>query len=475
MNKSLPLFLLFSVILIEGYVVLSTELLAIRQTIPFVGSGTDTLSIIIAAVLMPLAVGYHVGGQFTPGFQSGQYHSIRQKLLENLSIAQIFLLFGLSYYFLNMFFSTLLQNSIGNRFLLTSLYSGLFIVTPVYLLGQTIPLVSNYFSKERLAEVTGKMLFISTLGSFLGAVFTSVVLMSIIGVHYTAVLSIAALSALITLLSRDRRSQVALRSWGLAAFALLINSGWVMSGFHIVENNQYNTVVAFETQDARYLMLNGNSSSMLGHNGERHKYIEFMEKIAVAPVLDANPPKNILVIGSGGFTFGHLDHNNSYDFVDIDGSLKDIAETYILKEKLAPNKHFHPVPARAYLSQNKTKYDVIILDAYLGGISIPEHLVTREFFQQVKDALNDRGVAVANFIANPSFDDPFSRRIDSTWRAVFPFPRGTSLMIAMIYGLMARTIWSTRFISTKSATVKMTKAFTPIIKTRFFWINPNQF
>ena len=55
---------LFFVIFLEGFVVLSLELLAIRLTIPFVGSGTDTISIIIAAVLLPLAFGYYRGGQF---------------------------------------------------------------------------------------------------------------------------------------------------------------------------------------------------------------------------------------------------------------------------------------------------------------------------------------------------------------------------------------------------------------------------
>lgn len=60
-------FALFTLIILEGYVVLSSELIAIRLNLPFVGSGTDTISIIIAAILMPLAFGYHAGGRFKPG------------------------------------------------------------------------------------------------------------------------------------------------------------------------------------------------------------------------------------------------------------------------------------------------------------------------------------------------------------------------------------------------------------------------
>ncbi len=252
MNRTLFLFL---VIIIEGYVVLSTELLAIRQTLPYVGNGTDTVSIIIAAVLMPLAFGYYYGGRYKPrrksdSYQSvknklilagafvffvviaegyaalsaqlrisgqgaphagnetcllamtiglllmlsaagcyyngrqkremgnGQYLSVRTKLVNNIIIAAIFLVPALSYLPLNLFFYGLSQNGLNHRVLTTTIYSLLFIVTPVYCLGQTIPLLSNYFSSEKLSSITGKMLFFSTMGSFLGAVFSTLVLMS---------------------------------------------------------------------------------------------------------------------------------------------------------------------------------------------------------------------------------------------------------------------------------------------------------
>ena len=71
MNKTL---LLFLIILVEGYVVLACELLTIRQLIPFVGSGPEMISIVISAVLLPLAVGYYRGGQ---SFRSKYAKSVR--------------------------------------------------------------------------------------------------------------------------------------------------------------------------------------------------------------------------------------------------------------------------------------------------------------------------------------------------------------------------------------------------------------
>lgn len=415
--------LLFAVILIEGYVVLSTELLAIRQTLPFVGSGTDTISIIIAAVLMPLALGYYIGGRYQHGMlKNGNFASVRKRLRLNLLIAMVILLPAMSYAFLHFFFMGLYQIGLTHRVLLTALYSALFIMPPVFLLGQTIPLTSNYFSKHKLAKITGRILFLSTIGSFLGAVFSTLVLMAFIGVNYTAALNFVLLAILITLLARRGRfSIIATVAWVLAIAAIGINSGYVLGKFDIVKNGLYNTVAVKVGDDgSRTLFLNNNNSSRLETDGGRHAYVEFAERVAIKPILESKTPKDILVIGAGAFTFGLEDYGNKYDYVDIDKTLRPVAEEYILREQLSGNKTFHPVEARAYLNKTQKKYDVIFLDAYFGMGSIPEYLVTREFFMQVRDHLKENGIVVANFVTSPNFATKFSRHIDNTFRTAFP-------------------------------------------------------
>ncbi|MCC7305292.1 MAG: fused MFS/spermidine synthase [Alphaproteobacteria bacterium] len=411
--------LLFAIIILEGYVVLSCEMLAIRQTVPFVGSGTDTVSIIIAAVLMPLAFGYYAGGRFNPGKKPEQ--AIREKLTFNIVISQAILMIGLSYYPLVMFFQALLSLGIDNRLVLTAIYSLLFLVTPVYLLGQTIPLVSNFFTKKKLSEITGRMLFFSTIGSFFGAVFSTLILMSTIGVHYTVALLIALMTILLFLLGKNLRSETMLYSIPLALFGIVLNSGYVMNAFGIVSDNQYNTVMVYEDMKGnRYMSLNHTDSSMYNDKGGKHPYVEFAEDVAIDPIRNGDRPRDILVIGAGAFTFGFEDHYNNYDFVDIDGSLKQIAEEYILRKRLTANKHFEPMEVRAYFAKTEKKYDVIFLDAYLGDLTIPEHLVTREFFVSVRDHLKKDGLVLANFVLSPNFLTPFSRNIDNTLRSVFP-------------------------------------------------------
>ncbi len=417
---------LFIIIIIEGYIVLSTELLAIRQTIPYVGSGTDTIAIIIAAVLMPLAFGYQFGGQFKPKNFFKIHISIRKKLIFNILVSSTILLFGMSHEYIRLFFYQMTEIGINHRILQASIYSAVFLVIPVYLLGQTVPLVSNFFSKERLSKITGKILFFSTVGSFTGAIISTIFLMPILGVHHTVSLNFVLMAILVIMISKHKFSLPVKYSIAIAISAIIFNSDAVMKKYKIVDNNQYNTITAGTIKEGEYkgdriMVINGNFSSMYNDQSRKYNYIEFAEKIAIEPILDASPAKNILVIGSGAFTFGHNDTNNNYTYVDIDKKLKNVAEKYVLKEPIGDNKVFVPKPARAFLNGTKDKYDMIYLDTFLGGASMPEHLMTQEFFLQIKEHLNKGAVLVANIVLSPNLGNKFSRNIDNTLRSVFPY------------------------------------------------------
>ena len=423
-------FLLFLIITLEGYVVLSSELLAIRLTIPFVGSGTDTVSVIIAAVLMPLAFGYQAGGRFKPGIQKlypwefkreeRQYVSVRDKLVANLIISLCFLFFGLSYSFLHPTITGLQHAGLNDRVIITALYAALFIAPPTYFLGQTIPLTCNFFSSTHLPKITGSILFFSTLGSFAGAVFSTLILMPYIGAHYTAALNFVILTALIAILSRS----IFTLQFGFVLAMMIagvLNNSWpAMKQLFIVENNQYNVIAVYETDDLRELVINNNLSSRYTAQGRKHVYIEFMEEQIIWRAPPERMPMDILVIGAGAFTFGANDKENNFVFVDIDKDLKHVAEERILKRALHENVTFHALPARGYLQKTDKQFDAIILDAYSGRLTAPEHLITREFFQSVKDHLKPDGIMISNSIASANFSGDYSRNLDNTIRSVFP-------------------------------------------------------
>lgn len=413
---------LFMVILIEGFVVLATELLAMRLLIPFVGAGTNSMAIIIAAVLMPLAIGYYYGGQFKTSLGSASFacKRIRQRLVNNLSKSLIFLSLGLSYVILVVFFQYLTVIGVQHYLWQTSLYALLFLVAPIYWLGQTVPLVSHYFSHESISKITGKMLCFSTVGSFLGAILTPLVLMGFLGVHHTVIINVMLLFCILKLIAPKGRSWPLLGGYFALILAVLLNNGMLIKQLGIVSNNAFSTIHVWHQPHSRLMSINHSLSSKIAQNKKNMlAYWQWIDKQLIQPI-QVGPVKHILVIGSGGFTIGLQDQHNQYTFVDVDPALKPVAEKYFLQHPLSHNKHFVVAPARRFLHQTHQHYDAIILDAFSHLNQVPEQLITRQFFQTIKQHLKPHGVMLMNSIMSPNFNDAYSVKLDHTLHQVFP-------------------------------------------------------
>lgn len=423
---------LYMVIFLEGYVVLSAELLAIRQLIPYVGNGIETVSVIIAAVLVPLAFGYYHGGNL----KFGVGHSPRRILTKNFVTAQIFFAVGLSYAMLNIIFDVI-EMLPGGRIFYTILYSAIFLVYPTYLLGQTVPLLSHYLGRgsDSLSEATGKVLFFSTLGSFTGALASTLIWMTFFGVHVTVMANSVLLTVMTIVLSKPRIRDFFKRNAPIASSSFVslfiflsvvaLNSLDSTSENGILAMTPYSTVKVHPVSDKpdhRVFNVNHSASSVYGgKDGDKFAYHAYLDTLFFKPLADRKDcPCDILVIGAGGFSVGVDDDVNHYSYVDIDAKLKPLAEEFFLKEKLGDNKTFYPEPARAFLRNTEKTYDIILLDAFTNRISVPPQLLTIEFFQQVKSKLNENGAVLFNFIASHDFEDDFAVKVDNTFRAVFP-------------------------------------------------------
>ncbi|EKE77881.1 spermidine synthase [Gallaecimonas xiamenensis] len=137
-----------------------------------------------------------------------------------------------------------------------------------------------------------------------------------------------------------------------------------------------------------------------------------------------NPePQQILMVGLGGGTVPALLHRlypkASLDVVEIDPAVVKVAKAYFgFKE--AANMQVTVSDARVFVKRAGLKqahYDLILLDAFNGDY-IPEHLMTREFLEEVKALLSPAGVLVANTFSSSKLYHHES----ATYRAVFgPF------------------------------------------------------
>jgi spermidine synthase len=127
---------------------------------------------------------------------------------------------------------------------------------------------------------------------------------------------------------------------------------------------------------------------------------EYTKMMLGALFLDPQPQR-VLIVGLGGGTLPHtlekLLPQSQIDVVEIDPAIVRVAHDYFAFQGDA---HVHIVvqDGRAYVRQalrGPMRYDLIMLDAYERQY-IPEHMLTREFLQEVRSLLAPGGIVAAN-------------------------------------------------------------------------------
>ncbi|MBA2654495.1 MAG: fused MFS/spermidine synthase [Gammaproteobacteria bacterium] len=404
---------ILAVILIEGFVTIAVEMLTIRQLITVVGNSVIITSLIIGIFLLFLAFGYYQGGNHRENYL--------QVLRNNFTWSSLLLGVGLSYPFIQYFFFYVFQSLSSNALFGLMLY--LFLVTAplVYLLGQTVPITTNLFRHDHhVGSISGKVLGLSTVGSFLGSVLTTIVLMNFFGVAWTVFFNFALLYILILLLTNFRNNYIRLFIITmLGIFVFLLNVSIEKSIF--VKTNNYgdyqivqNTMVS-PLGVGNMLNINNSPSSFLTAEKKGFEYIEYIKKILFIDLKFVD--KDILVLGAGGFTLSaQSTFGNHFLYVDIDGSLPETVKQGFNDQI---NGTFIAEDARKFLKHSPKKFDAVVSDVYSSHYTIPFHLLTQEYFQSIQQILNPNGVAIFNIIANPMLYDSYSKRVDNTIRSVF--------------------------------------------------------
>jgi predicted membrane-bound spermidine synthase len=188
----MPRHLLYLIVFIEGFCSLGAEIVALRRLVPHVGSAIVVTAPTIGLFLLALALGYGSGARVSERFT--------QVVARNFLISALLAGLGLARITVDGLF-TLLQPT----WLAYLVFIGGVLCPLAWLLGQTVPVLTNLMKHLRPGEASGYALYWSTLGSFLGSVSLSLVAMQWLGVS-AAVLICAVLLALGSLL-------LATRSW----------------------------------------------------------------------------------------------------------------------------------------------------------------------------------------------------------------------------------------------------------------------
>ena len=414
MNSRLK-FILLIAIFIGGFASLSLELIVMRQLSSFVGSTAITASIIIGVIMAFMSWGYYAGSIYPL-----RGKAVRRRVVHAFYSLALLVILSASYILIDLYFSLMDWLSVDNNIAKTFIYCLLLLSCPAYLFGLITSLLSRYLHKYN-RNFTGKLMAVDTIGSVLGSILSTLVLMPLIGVNYTIVLLVV-----LCLLAASLFNKKPEIYWSvlILAFAVMLNrSSLLYKLFYIVENNAVSTISIFDTDEgqSKFMSINGSSSSKISADEKLlFPYIRYIEQNFIKN-LPQQKISNILILGAGGFTLGRDDDQNTYTYVDVDKVLLPLSEKYFLKEKLGANKKFVVQDANQFLKEDTTKYDLIVLDTYSSARVIPSDLVTKEYFQRVKNHLKSNGIVVMNLITDAAFKTDFSMNLDNTLRSVFPF------------------------------------------------------
>lgn len=408
---------------ISGFSVMALEMVGSRIVSPLVGASVVSWSALIGVTLFGISLGAYMGGRLADKFDS---HSL---LVSAGSISAALLAsVPLLSHLLSLF---VLPFSLG----LTAIILALALVFPAALvLGAIFPILATGATRGELntGMIYGSLSGASSLGSILGVFLTGFFLISFFGtknILFILALVMGTLSILLAVLNLkiSKESKVILKVSLAVAGLMYLVSNMVLEKpptlLYSADSNYYHIRVMNlsrnELNDTRALVL----------DADTHSYAtkEIMEELYsnVFPVLGILADKNekALFIGSGAYSmpilFAEANPETQVTVSEIDPALESIGERFFnLDTKRIATIHGD---GRIFLSRTSESYDVIFGDAYNSFISVPWHLLTREYYALVKKRLASGGVYGMSFVSTRGdAGQEMTQSVVATFKETFP-------------------------------------------------------
>lgn len=400
-------FLLATIVFVGGISSIAVEVSAARLIGPFFGSSTFIWANLIGFTLLYLSIGYVIGGRLADRWPIPRVLYVLTAVA-GLSIAVVPFVAGP---ILRVSLDAI-DNVQVAPFLGSLIGTMLLFAIPVTLLGCVSPFAVRIrtLSVASAGNTAGSLYSLSTVGSILGSVVPTFLLVPVFGTRSTfLILAFALLIPSTLALAATGARKELLAAGGMVLVAALlpvIDDGGLIrppeTGELIYEaETRYNYVQVLRRGDETLLALNEGQAfhSIYNPNGLLTKgpWDYFMVSPYFNPDTTPEDVDSALMVGLAAGT-ASKQMTKAYgpipiDGVEIDGEIVEIGRKYF--EMNEPNLNVIVADGRYYLNKTEHTYDIIAIDAYRQPY-IPFHLTTREFFQEARDHLNDDGVVVVN-------------------------------------------------------------------------------
>src|SRR3954453_12446026 len=398
---------------------LGAEIAAVRLLSPYFGASTVVWANTIGVVLVALAVGYWLGGRAAD----------RRPRIEPLCVVAL----GAAGLLAAVPFAAPPLLDAGVK-ALDAVSAGAFvgslvavlvlIALPVLLLGMVAPWAMRLAvtSVDEAGTVAGRLYALSTAGSLVGTLLSALVLIPAVGTRRTFLAFAICLAVVAALGIRSQRR--------VLAAPVLIAALAVVPAETIKPANGERVVYEKETEYQYARVLENGAGERRLELNEGHAVHSLYRPGSVltndywdAMYADAGQPRSVAILGNAAGTtaraFATLRPATRIDAVEIDPELTKIGRRWF---GLPRSVRVHHEDARPFLRRTDgARWDAILVDAYRQPY-IPFYLVTKEFFQLVRERLTPRGVVVVD-VGHPRGNDALEKAMTATMQSVFPAVR----------------------------------------------------
>jgi spermidine synthase len=209
------------------------------------------------------------------------------------------------------------------------------------------------------------------------------------------------------------------------------------------ERSLYRNISVVQVGDERCMLFRarrglGRESCMLVSDPDRLVF-DYAPMMLSSLYLNPNPQK-ILIVGQGGGTLPmalkELVPNAEMDVIEIDAAVDRIARRFFMYEPTAKIRTIIE-DGRVYVKRagrQGLKYDLVMLDAFEADY-IPEHMLTKEFLEEVKAIMTPNGVLAANTFSSSALYDHESVTYRSVFGTFFNLKIGNRIILTRLGGI----------------------------------------
>jgi predicted membrane-bound spermidine synthase len=428
------------VVFLTSMGVMIIELVASRLVSKYLGNNLYTWTSIIGIVLGGISLGNFIGGRLADRFRV-------RRIISPLLLATSFLIFLIL--ILDLLVYRLMEQSdsspLSRAMILRSLFLILiFFFLPSTSLGTISPVMAKYAldRSSKVGHTVGSIYAVSAIGSIVGTFLSGFLLIPLLGIA-TIIFIVAGLVGMLAVLMGTHRIVGA--GWiGILIFLFVLSGGKSFS----------QSLYPVQLEDVRVLYATDTAYSHLevrdrvdGYRTERnlvmdrlihnrydpenpddllYEYEQIFASLTDYYIQHVTGKNNFdsLTLGGGACLFpAYLERLYDFsvnDVVEIDPAVVHIAQDYF-DVRVTTRLQIIIADARNYVgaaAKNNRQYDIVYLDAF-NSFSVPYHLTTVEFIDDVSGLLKPGGLFITNCVDIFSIGK-FLNAFIQTVAAVFP-------------------------------------------------------